>query len=160
MDRPENAALSPKKPGGRRPQNFKWFCIPGKNPEDLPGATGAPAASVEGPCKLRYIWLHRIDERNRREKERLWISRAYREKTRILNPEKTEGKPAKIKQKQSDNQRNTKTLENPRAFLSLEVACNQALLGEYDISRDTRRETKHQEVERQISTLPGLRGDV
>ena len=74
--------------------------------------------------ETKHQYKHRTDERNSREKHRLWISREYSE-TQTLNPEKTNGKAMKIKQKPPENQRNTETLENPRVFLSLEVACSK-----------------------------------
>ena len=72
-------------------------------------------------------YRHPTDERNSREKHRLWTSRAYRE-TQTLNPEKSDVKPLKIKQNPPENQRNTVTLENPRVFLSLDLACIYVVL--------------------------------
>ena len=62
-------------------------------------------------------YRHRTDERNSREKHRLWISRAYRE-TQTLNPEKTFGKHLKIKQKPPET-RETQRLLKIRGCFSL-----------------------------------------
>ena len=78
----------------------------------LRGFTWAPLLEMFSSLSAS-VYRHRTDERNSREKHRLWISRAYRE-TETLNPEKTDGQPKEIKQKPPENQRNTETLENPK----------------------------------------------
>ena len=87
------------------------------SPQDSEFKRGEGEIVLLGMSRWRSNNRHRTDERNSREKHRLWISRAYRE-TQTLNPEKTYGKPKKIKQNSPENQRNTETLENPTVFLS------------------------------------------
>ena len=72
--------------------------------------------------------------REHTEKHRLWTQRKPMENLR------------KIKQTPPENQRNTETLENPRVFLSLEVACRSYSMGAFLAILNTKNAWKQNQI--------------
>ena len=85
------------------------------------GQGGAGPGDLSTLISDPQTYRRRTDERNSREKHRLWISRAYRE-TQTLNPEKI----SENLRNQAKYRRRTRETQRPlkirRVFLSLEVA--------------------------------------